>query len=122
MAVLLVEGASMFLVSVPLSVFGNVPHVDGAPRYRLLAAQETPAAITTNAGITMSAPHGLTSLSEADIVVVPTWSDPTRIPSRTLLDALRQAHDRGTVVVGLCLGAFVLAHAGLLDGLAATTH
>ncbi|MGL6047669.1 MAG: DJ-1/PfpI family protein, partial [Vogesella sp.] len=39
-----------------------------------------------------------------------------------LLQALRDAHARGAVVMGLCLGAYVLAQAGLLDGLAATTH
>jgi transcriptional regulator GlxA family with amidase domain len=120
-AVLLVPGASMFLTAVPLSVFANVPAGPRVPRYRLLAVGQTSGAVTT-AGITMRAPYELSRLAEADVVIVPAWSDPAVAPSGQVLAALRTAHARGAVVVGLCLGAFVLAHAGLLDGRPATTH
>lgn len=38
------------------------------------------------------------------------------------IDALVAAHARGATLVGLCLGAYVLAATGLLDGRCATTH
>lgn len=43
-------------------------------------------------------------------------------PPEVLLDILRQRAKQGATIVGLCLGAFVLAAAGLLDEKQATTH
>lgn len=55
----------------------------------------------------------------ADYVVVPAMHDP-REP--VLLDWIRAQAKRGAVVVGICDGVWVLAHAGLLDGRDATGH
>ena len=53
---------------------------------------------------------------------MPSWHDPYEQPPVRMLEALRDAHARGAAVVGLCLGAFVLGAAGILDGRPATTH
>ncbi|WP_199198920.1 helix-turn-helix domain-containing protein [Amycolatopsis sp. CA-128772] len=66
--------------------------------------------------------HGLDRLASADTVLVPGWADVDAQPPADLVDAVRAAHARGARVASLCTGAFVLAAAGLLDGLRATTH
>jgi transcriptional regulator GlxA family with amidase domain len=56
------------------------------------------------------------------MIVIPSWRSRLDRPPEKLLAELRKAHKRGAKIVGLCLGAFVVAEAGLLDQRSATTH
>jgi len=53
---------------------------------------------------------------------MPSWRDTNELPPKALLNALLKASQKGAHIVGLCLGSFVLAAAGLLDGRSGTTH
>lgn len=111
-----------FHLSVPCVVFGEDHSAGGVPPFELLVCAAEPGTLATTAGFTLGTPYGLDALGKADVVIVPSWRDKDEAPPEALCAALREAHARGAVLVGLCLGAFVLAHAGLLDGRPATTH
>lgn len=121
-AVVAFDGISPFHLSVPCLVFGEDRTPEGAHRYRLAVCGVEPGRLRTSAGFGIEVGHGLSALRRAQVIVVPSWRDDLAPPPPALLSALRAAHRRGARIVGLCLGAFVLAEAGLLDGRAATTH
>jgi len=121
-AVIAFNGISPFHLAVPCAIFGEDRTSAGIPRFELLVCAAENGVLQTTAGFSIETRHGLNELSKAATIIVPSWRDPAEQPSQALLDALRQASQHGARIVGLCLGSFVLAAAGLLDGRPATTH
>ncbi|TAA19402.1 helix-turn-helix domain-containing protein [Pseudoxanthomonas winnipegensis] len=120
-AVVAFDRISPFHLAVPCQVFESRPE-PGLPAFELRVCAAEPGPLRTDAGFSVQPAHGLEGLDGADTVIVPSWRDRDEPAPAALIDALRRAHAAGAQLVGLCLGTFVLADAGLLDGRPATTH
>ncbi|WP_282791282.1 helix-turn-helix domain-containing protein [Streptomyces sp. CC224B] len=122
-AAVLLDGVHPFELGVVCEVFGLDRSDEGLPVYDFAAVSAEGPTLTTHAGFTVTTPHGLDRLDDADLVAVPagqSYVDREYPPA--LLDALRRAVDRGARVLSVCSGVFVLGAAGLLDGRRCAVH
>lgn len=118
-ALFVMPGFSPFHLSTPAIIFGDIlPQ----PLFSLTFCAEQPGTVRNDNGMSIEATGGLAQLEAADIIIIPHWPHPAHRPSEALLSTLRNAHQRGAQLVGMCLGAWVLAWTGLLDGRRAATH
>ncbi len=118
--VLALDGVLAFDLSTPVEVFGRARLPGGRAPYRVRVCAPTD---EVDAGVfSMRVPWGVDALAEADTIILPGLADPTAPIPKDILDALRAAAGGGTRIASICVGAFTLATAGLLDGLRATTH
>lgn len=119
-AIVASEGFSTFHFSVPLILFGENP---GEPqRFTRYICAEQPGLLWSKEGTAVQATHDFTTLAQCEIVIVPFWRRVDEKPSPALLAALQQARENGATLVGLCLGTFALAYAGVLNNRRAATH
>ncbi|HFP9447595.1 TPA: GlxA family transcriptional regulator [Raoultella ornithinolytica] len=121
-AVLAFEGVSLFHLSVPAVAFGVVNRPQGFPDYEVRICASIPGQIKSDQGIVIDVPDGLEVMQKADVIIVPAWEKPEAEVPDDIIRALKEANQRGVLIIGFCLGAFVLGAAGLLNGKEATTH
>lgn len=121
-AVLAFNGVSLFHLSVPGVVLGATQSALGEPQYEVCYCAEVPGMVNSDQGIGLAVTQGLELMEVSDVIIIPAWGDQTVAASARLVSALQVANVQGKLIVGLCLGAFVLGDAGLLDGKEATTH
>lgn len=115
------DGISPFHLAVPTTVFGPELTRGLGVDYEVRVCAPDPGLLSTPAGYGIAVEHDLSILGDADTVILPSWHTGTEVPEE-LAGAVAAAHGRGARVVGLCVGAAVVAAAGVVDGREAVTH
>jgi putative intracellular protease/amidase len=80
--------------------------------------------ISTDNGLTMVAGAAYEELPEPDVVLVPggRGTDTGALDDERLVGWIRRAHETSEWTTSVCTGSLLLAAAGVLDGVEATTH
>ena len=123
-AVLALDGVIPFELSIPSRLFGAATTDDGTPLYEVVTCTVDGGPVRTAADFAITVEHDASVLATADTVVIPSptgevcWTGALPADVAAALATVRP----GTRLVSICLGAYVLGAAGLLDDRPATTH
>ena len=112
----------LFELGIAVEIFG-LPRPEVGPNwYRFAVVAAEAGMLRSLGGISIQIDGGLDILQQAHTIIIPSWKGPNAAAPAELIEALKQARSRGARLVSICVGAFVLAQAGVLDGRRATTH
>ena len=116
-AVLALDGVVPLDLGIPVQVFRTRPDT----HYRTIVCGASKQ-VQTSGGFSLTVPGRLADLAAADTIVVPGYFPHHQALPVSVLNALASAYQRGARMVSICVGAFALAQAGILDGRRVTTH
>jgi transcriptional regulator GlxA family with amidase domain len=120
-------------VNIAIPIFDRLTALDAVGPYEVLsrppgwtvtfiAAEPGPKRTETEM-LALVADKSLDEMPEPDVIVVPGgYGTRDLMDDETILSWLRHAHEHSQWTTSVCTGSLLLAAAGILDGLEATTH
>jgi transcriptional regulator GlxA family with amidase domain len=120
-------------MNIAIPIFDQLTVLDAVGPYEVLSrlpgatvhfiAEETGPKRAETGMLALVADRTLDELPDPEVIVVPGgYGTRALMEDETMLDWLRQAHETSEWTTSVCTGALLLAAAGILDGLEATTH
>jgi transcriptional regulator GlxA family with amidase domain len=107
-----------------LDIVGPFQTLADLPGVEAVFVAETKGPVVDHTGrLSIVATASFDEVTAPDVVVVPGgFGDRAATPDHPVVRWIRSVHPTTTFTTSVCTGAIFLAHAGVLDGLDATTH
>ncbi len=123
LAILIFDHVEVLDFCGPFEVFSVASRFTHPPAFAVLAVAESADPVVTRGGLSVNPHQRLADCPQPDVLLVPGGQGTRKeIRNVALIDWIRQASTKAELVLSVCTGALLLAKAGLLDGLEATTH
>jgi len=101
----------------PMDVFSTKTSL-----FRPYTVGSTKAAITTTGGLSVNPTYSFADAPQADILIIPGGSVGQELEKDAVITWIRDQAKQAQHVLSICTGSFLIAKAGLLDGLTTTTY
>ena len=116
---ILYEGFELLDFYGPLEMFGTL----GPEQVRIVTVAEQPGPVRSYQGPSSVAEHGFEGCPPLDLILLPGgFGTIPQLENPVLLDFLRARCPESEITMSVCSGSALLARAGLLDGLRATSN
>lgn len=108
----------------PFEVFGVTGRRNaGDSPFHVYTVAEKAAPVLARNGLSVNPSYSIENCPRPDILLIPGgFGTRTQIHNEALLQWIKAQSEQVELLLSVCTGALLLAKAGLLDGLSATTH
>jgi transcriptional regulator GlxA family with amidase domain len=107
----------------PFEVFSVANGFTEPPAFNVMIVAENARPVLSRGGLNVNPHHRLADCTQPDLLLIPGGQGTRKeMHNPVLIDWIRKASSQAELILSVCTGALLLAKAGLLDGLEATTH
>lgn len=123
-AILIFDDVEVLDFCGPLEVFGVAGQRNEGERvFHVYTVAEKAEPVNARNGLSVNANYTIENCPRPDLLLVPGGLGTRKqIHNETLVNWIKEQAGRVELLLSVCTGALLLAKAGLLDGLSATTH
>jgi transcriptional regulator GlxA family with amidase domain len=107
----------------PFEVFSVAGRITGLDHFHVYTVAETDRPVIARNCLSINPAHTLSNCPPPDILIIPGgYGTRHEMHNETLIRWIKQRAENVELLLSVCTGALLLAKAGLLEGLSATTH
>ncbi len=122
-AILLFDDVEVLDFAGPFEVFSVTRELSGDRLFNVHTVGLTPGTIRARNGLKIVPEHTLESVPAPQVLIVPGGQGTRALLHQAgVIDWIRRKATKAEIIASVCTGSLVLAKAGLLTGLPATTH
>ncbi|MDO6561949.1 GlxA family transcriptional regulator [Amphritea sp. 1_MG-2023] len=119
---LLLDNFTMIALASAIEPLRMANQLSGYELYSWHVVSENGTAVSASDGLSFTPDFSITDMPELDLLIVCGGVDITRSFTQKQVSWLQLLGRRGVTLGGICTGAYLLAHAGLLNGYDCSTH